>query len=85
MWGALRNVYFLEVKNIESDSLSIHSTLQHFIYMYRYLEYGPLLICTWYLKNQVWKMDLDELDFWSSSNLIFTACVGVARQNLSSM
>ena len=30
-----------------------------------------LSICTWFLKNQVWKMDLDKLDFWSISNLNF--------------
>ena len=34
-----------------------------------------LLICTWFLKNQVWKIKLDELDFWSISNLIITSCV----------
>ena len=31
----------------------------------------PLLICTWFLKNWVWKIQLDELDFLSISNSIF--------------
>ena len=35
----------------------------------------PLLMCTWFLKNRVWKIKLDELDFLSISNLTFTACV----------
>ena len=32
----------------------------------------PLLICTWFLKNWVWKIKLDKLDFWSISNLNFS-------------
>ena len=35
-----------------------------------------LLICTWFLKNRVWKMDLDELDFWSTSNWNFAGYTG---------
>ena len=34
----------------------------------------PLLICTWFLKNQFWKIQFDKLDFKSISNWIFTAC-----------
>ena len=34
-----------------------------------------LLICTWFLKNQFWKIKFDELNFQSISNLIFSACV----------
>ena len=39
------------------------------------LEQHSLLICTWFLKNRVWKIKSDELDFLSISNLSFTACV----------
>ena len=35
----------------------------------------PLLICTWFLKNKFEKIQFDEVDFYSISNLIFTACV----------
>ena len=40
----------------------------------------PLLICTWFLKNQLGKIKLDKLDFLSISNLIFTACVDCKNQ-----
>ena len=32
------------------------------------------------LKNRVWKIKLDEIDFWSIPNLIFTACVACKIQ-----
>ena len=31
----------------------------------------PLSVCTWFLKFLVWKIEFDDLDFWSSLNLIF--------------
>ena len=40
----------------------------------------PLLICTWFLKNQFWKIKFDKLDFQSISNWIFTACVACKNQ-----
>ena len=36
-----------------------------------------LLICTWFLKNRVWKIKLDKLEFLSISNLISTVWVVV--------
>ena len=38
------------------------------------------LNCTWYFENGFWKMDRDKLNFWSISNLIFTACVSCKVQ-----
>jgi hypothetical protein len=32
------------------------------------------------LENEFWKMNFDELHFWSISNLIFTACVACKIQ-----
>ena len=39
-----------------------------------------LLICSWFLKNQVWRKELEELDFWSSLNLICAVCVACKTQ-----
>ena len=39
-----------------------------------------LSICTWFLKNQVWKIKFDELDFLTSLNWIFTASVACKIQ-----
>ena len=40
----------------------------------------PLLIYTWFLKYQVWKIKLDELDFLSISNLNFAGYTGSKNQ-----
>ena len=39
-----------------------------------------LLICTWFLKNRVWKIKLDELDFLSNLNLNFAGYTGSKNQ-----
>ena len=36
--------------------------------------------CTWFLKNQVWKINLDELDFLSVLNLNFAGYTGGKNQ-----
>ena len=41
------------------------------------------LICAWFLRNQVWKIKLEELDFLSVSNWNFTACVTCKIQVLN--
>ena len=46
------------------------------IYKIKYIStftnsYYTLLICTWFLKDWVWKIKLDELDFLSILNLNF--------------
>ena len=35
-----------------------------------------LLVCIWFLKNRVWKIKLDELDFWSISKFNFAGYTG---------
>ena len=40
----------------------------------------PLLLCTWFLKNWVWKIQLDELDFLSISNFNFAGYTGSKNQ-----
>ena len=42
--------------------------------------YIPLLICTWFLKNQFGKIKFGKLDFQPISNWIFTACVACENQ-----
>ena len=41
---------------------------------------NPLLICTWFLKNQSGKIKFVKMDFQSILNLIFTACVSCKNQ-----
>ena len=41
----------------------------HFVRLHTF----PLLICTWFLKNQFGKIKLDELDFLSISNILLPA------------
>ena len=40
----------------------------------------PLLISTWFLKNQFGKNKFNKLDFYAFSNLIFTASVAFKNQ-----
>ena len=47
--------------------------------IWRYIPY-PLLICTWFLENQFGKIKFGELDFWSISNWISTACIACKNQ-----
>ena len=41
---------------------------------------NPLLICTWFLKNQSGKIKFVKMDFQSILNLILTACVSCKNQ-----
>ena len=48
--------------------------------IYNHITAIPLLICTWFLKNQFGKIKLDKLDFYSISNWIFTVFVACKIQ-----
>ena len=54
---------------------TLHQVSLNFYEVSYYDPFTPYLICTRFLENQVWKGKLDELDFLSISNLIFSACV----------
>jgi hypothetical protein len=63
----MKNFYFYWiVKNFHCGRFLVHI--------------DPLLICTWFLKNQFGKIKFHKLDFQSISNLIFTACVACKNQ-----